>query len=210
LVHQIVDIVMQERTAAGIQVLDAGCGTGVYARALAEQGCQVTAIDTAPGMLVHARRRAETLPAGCPGTLTVDAVSVDGPLPFPDMSFDVVLLVSVLQAVNHPEYTLREIHRVLAPGGTLYVVHFLPHPNKALTLRDELALRAETLLPIGPTMRLWQLTLMALKSSVERQRLTHQWTPDELLALVASAGYVAQLEQTQHWVVVRGARRELL
>jgi ubiquinone/menaquinone biosynthesis C-methylase UbiE len=205
LVHQIVDLVGQEQRR-GARVLDAGCGTGVYAYALAKQGCKVTAIDTAPGMLIHARQRAKMLPAGCRGSLTVDDVSVDGPLPFPNGSFEVALLVSVLQAVNRPEYTLREIHRALAPKGTLYIVYFLPHPNKTLSLHDELTTRAKTLRTERRVTRVWQLALMALKSSAERQQLTHQWTPKELLTLVADAGYTAHVSQTQHWMIVKAHR----
>src|SRR3990172_2399110 len=44
----------------GMRVLDAGCGPGQWAVALAQAGALVTAIDLAPAMLAHAARRAAT------------------------------------------------------------------------------------------------------------------------------------------------------
>ncbi|WP_248930075.1 class I SAM-dependent methyltransferase [Paenibacillus hamazuiensis] len=96
----------------GMKVLDAGCGTGRTACYVAEQyGCEVTGIDRHPLMIEKARRRAEL--AG----IKVEWVCGDvRRLPFPDASFDAVLIESVTVFVPGDE-AIREYARVTKPGG---------------------------------------------------------------------------------------------
>lgn len=95
------------RTASrGARVLDAGCGTGRFAAALAGDGFRVVAAD------LHLP---EQLPAG-PEFLRA---AVDA-LPLDDGSVDVVLARDVLEHVDDAA-ALRELRRVLRPGGVLLV-----------------------------------------------------------------------------------------
>jgi 2-polyprenyl-3-methyl-5-hydroxy-6-metoxy-1,4-benzoquinol methylase len=96
----------------GLRVVDVGCGDGAYARAAAQAGAQVVGIDRAEAPLraVHAG----------PGDPEVHlAVAEAAQLPFRDCTFDVVLAVTVLCFVPHPERAIAEMVRVLQPGGTL-------------------------------------------------------------------------------------------
>ncbi|MCC6764888.1 MAG: methyltransferase domain-containing protein [Deltaproteobacteria bacterium] len=94
------------------RVLDAGAGKGRYAALVkrTHPSAEVTALDVSAEMLRHVP----------PGIATVQHSLLD--MPFPDGRFDAVLCVEALEhAVRIPE-AVRELVRVLAPGGTLVVI----------------------------------------------------------------------------------------
>lgn len=100
----------------GARVLDAGCGTGQYAIALALRGCAVTGIDLAPAMIERARTHAGT--AGVSIDWRVgDIVGATSDLP--DKFFDAVHARVVLQFVPDLSATLLEFRRCLREGGRL-------------------------------------------------------------------------------------------
>ncbi|MCR9178531.1 MAG: class I SAM-dependent methyltransferase [Alphaproteobacteria bacterium] len=98
----------------GLSILDVGCGDGVLATRLAQGGARVTGIDASAEMIAAARRRAKA--AG----VEVDLVEGDaGGLPFPAGHFDCVVSVATLCFVDDPRPTIRDMVRVLKPGGRL-------------------------------------------------------------------------------------------
>jgi ubiquinone/menaquinone biosynthesis C-methylase UbiE len=100
---------------AGQQVLDVACGTGVVTRLAAQQvqaTGQVTGLDINPGMLAVARALPQ--PAGAPITWQEGSALA---LPFPDATFDAVLCQQGLQFFPDRPLAVREMHRVLKPGG---------------------------------------------------------------------------------------------
>ncbi|HEX9938588.1 MAG TPA: class I SAM-dependent methyltransferase [Longimicrobium sp.] len=107
----------------GDRVLDVGCGTGsllVLLKTL-QPGADVVGLDPDPGALAIARRKAER--AGF--SFQLDQGFADA-LPYPDASFDRVL--SSLMYHHLPgaqkEGMLREVRRVLKPGGTFHLLDF--------------------------------------------------------------------------------------
>lgn len=105
----------------GLQVLDAGCGTGYLARLLARQGAEVQGVDLSPRLLEIARE------AEGRGPLGIDYHEADlAALPLEDEAFDAVVSNVVLQDVRRLETALRELHRVLRPGGRF--VFSVTHP----------------------------------------------------------------------------------
>jgi demethylmenaquinone methyltransferase/2-methoxy-6-polyprenyl-1,4-benzoquinol methylase len=98
-------------------VLDVATGTGAVARELlAQKACAVVGVDQSPEMLAEARRR---LPAGV-RLVEADAES----LPVPDAAFDALTFTYLLRYVSDPAATLRELARVVRPGGTIAGLEF--------------------------------------------------------------------------------------
>ena len=105
----------------GERVLEVGCGTGVFlpalARAVGPNGA-VAGIDHEAGFLVRARERVDAAGVGDRVALEVaDALA----LPFPDASFDAAHIERVLMHLADPGGALREVRRVLRPGGRAVV-----------------------------------------------------------------------------------------
>ena len=107
---QLFDALVEAGGLGGRRVLEVGCGTGRLAAALGERaGADVTAVDASPAMVERAR------------ALGVDARAARAEaLPFPDASFDAVVMRMVVHLVDRPA-ALAEAARVLRPGGTLAV-----------------------------------------------------------------------------------------
>ncbi len=110
--------------APGESVLDVGCGTGtlaIAARQRVGQSGKVYGIDASPEMTARARKKARN--AGLQVVFETAAIEA---LPFPDATFDVVLSTVMLHhlpdAARHQG--IREIRRVLKPGGRLLAVDF--------------------------------------------------------------------------------------
>lgn len=111
----------------GERVLDVGCGTGVVTRMAAEQVSPdgtVAGLDVNPGMLAVARSVTPSAP-----DITWHEASAEA-MPFPDAEFDAVLCQLSLQFVPDRARAVREMRRVLKPGGRLVVT--LPGPAAAL------------------------------------------------------------------------------
>lgn len=94
----------------GLNVLDAGCGPGVYSRWLLAQGARVTALDYSPAMLARLRSHRH---------LRRVAADLSGPLPLEDGSFDRILCAMVLQHLRDWAPVLREFRRLLRPQGQI-------------------------------------------------------------------------------------------
>jgi ubiquinone/menaquinone biosynthesis C-methylase UbiE len=94
-------------------ILDAGCGTGRFTRALAKRSPRIVGADVSPEMLAELRRLQDGLPQ--PVLVTTDLRT----LPFPEGQFSAVLAVHVLHLIADWQQALDEMWRVLAPGGVL-------------------------------------------------------------------------------------------
>ncbi len=97
-------------------VLDVATGTGLVAERLARRGQRVTGVDQSRGMLTEARRRLG-------GRVELIEASADN-LPFPAASFDHLTFTYLLRYVDSPADTLRELARVVRPGGTIASLEF--------------------------------------------------------------------------------------
>ncbi len=113
---------LDERSASGLDVLDAGGGSGGFAVPLAQLGHRVTVLDPSPNSLAALERRAaeaevSALVSGVQGELS----DLDAPGGSP-ASYDLVLCHSVLEVVDDPAAALVSVAGVLRPGGMVSVL----------------------------------------------------------------------------------------
>jgi ubiquinone/menaquinone biosynthesis C-methylase UbiE len=99
-----------------LRVADIGCGAGTSSRIWAEVGCEVRGIDVNEDLISIARSRSSEF-----GSRIEYSVGFASRLPWPDASFDVVMLPELLEHVPDWRETLREAARVLDKGGLLYL-----------------------------------------------------------------------------------------
>ena len=105
------------------RVLDVATGTGMVARALVRaSGCRVVGVDQSPQMLARAQEMVARDPS-LAGRITFTEAYAER-LPFADAEFDHVTFTYLLRYVEDPGATLRELARVLRPGGRLGSVEF--------------------------------------------------------------------------------------
>ncbi|HPQ71485.1 MAG TPA: methyltransferase domain-containing protein [bacterium] len=105
----------------GDRVLEVACGTGVISLELAGHAGRIEGTDISEPMLAEARRK-----AGERGLSNIEFTQGDAcALNFPDESFDLVVCANALHIMQLPQEALREIHRVLKPGGKLIAPTYL-------------------------------------------------------------------------------------
>lgn len=117
---------------AGLTVVDVGTGTGILAAELARLNLRVIGVDNSPRMLEAARTKLAS--AGITG---VELRGGDAnALPLADGEADAAFAHMVLHYLPSPPEALREMARVVRPGGQIVVVDFVRHESE--WMRDEL------------------------------------------------------------------------
>ena len=164
----------RRRTAAAVvrpgdRVLDACCGTGDLALAAHEAGGIVTGLDFSPAMLARARRKSDAVSWVCGNVLA---------LPFPDGSFDVVTVGFGVRNVEDLEAALRELARVLRPGGRLACLE-ITQPRGALR----------------PFFRLWFDRLVPLAGRVLPGGAAYTYLPASVRRFPGPADLAAAMER---------------
>ena len=115
----------------GADVLDLGCGTGYFARELAQRGARVTGIDISPRMIDHAKRVEEIEALGI-AYVVDDAANLGRH--FEPSSFDLATACLSLQDMPMIPDVLRAVWTVLRPGGRM--VASVAHPCTDMPFRE--------------------------------------------------------------------------
>ena len=111
----------------GDRLLDVGCGTGVVALTAAQVGAKVSGSDLTPELIIRAKENAQI------SNLSIDFKVADvEDLPYQDNEFDFVLSQFGHMFAPRPEVAIKEMLRVLKPGGT---IAFSTWPPELLTGR---------------------------------------------------------------------------
>jgi SAM-dependent methyltransferase len=161
------DLIEVAALRSGERVLDVACGTGLVARLAAERvgrAGSVAGSDINPGMLAVARA---SVPPGAAITFYETAAEA---MPLPDAAFDVVLCQMGLQFFSDKPAAVREMVRVLAPGGRLVLNVPGPTPEPLSILAEALGRH------VDPRMASFVHLVFSLHD------------PDEVRALLAGAG----------------------
>jgi demethylmenaquinone methyltransferase / 2-methoxy-6-polyprenyl-1,4-benzoquinol methylase len=168
-------------------VLDLCCGTGDLAFALARSGhARIVGADFSHTMLVRAAEKSGDPTAGghaSPSTAATFAEADALALPFRDAAFDLVTTAFGFRNLANYEVGLREIARVLKPGGTLAILEFTEPP--AGLMGDVYRWYFRNVLPrIGGFLSGDRSAYTYLPASVSRF-----FRPPELAALIQNMGY---------------------
>jgi SAM-dependent methyltransferase len=151
----IYDRVIADRPA---RVLDWGCGHGHAAAAFRQAGLDVAALE-----YDDAAEEGTTSPLPLFPEIEVQFTREPVRIPFEADSFDAVLSLGVLEHVPDPEGSLSELHRVLRPGGTLYVYKL---PNRYSYLEKIAKLAGLAYHGMRPADTLW--TVGSARDALER------------------------------------------
>lgn len=151
---------------AGLRIADIGCGAGLMCEPLAVRGAQVVGVDTAAKSIAAARLHASD------GHLEIDYRLGEPDTALHDAEcFDVLLLLEVVEHVDHLQAFVHEAARHLKPGGLLLISTINRTPRSFLTA----IVAAEYIVRVLP-------------------RGTHRWAqfvrPDELERAALACGLV--------------------
>ena len=154
------------------RVLDAGGGTGRVANAIREHAGEVVIADPSLGMLRQADQNQLRL-----------ACSNSEALPFPNDSFERIIMVDALHHVIHQGQTAREMYRVLKPGGRIVIEE--------------------------PDIRSFYVKLIAVAEKILLMR-SHFLAPDKIvdLFLFDSANINIYAAEHNTWVVIEKPRQD--
>ncbi|HUM05571.1 MAG TPA: class I SAM-dependent methyltransferase [Terriglobales bacterium] len=164
---------VESRLAPGSKILDVGCGTGHLAGALMQRGYDAWGVDFSEGMVQYAavHYRADRFQVG-----DIERI------PFPDNTFDGIVCLGVMEYLSSDEKALREMWRVLKPGGVAIIT--TPNALCPFWYCDRGLLKARIL--ARPLVRLVRRSLTAAK---DLPTVTHRrFFPGHWAKLMRSVG----------------------
>ena len=147
-------------------VIEFGCGTGLFTETLAQNANQMTASDLSHELLERAKLRLNKNPK-----ITVqkeDCMHTS----FASRTFDSVFMANLIHVVEYPLRALQESHRILKDGGVLIIVTYT---NYGMKLFEKIKLGIRFLIVWG-----------------RPPRHVHTFSPENLASLVEDAGFIVE------------------
>lgn len=158
---------IKENLEPGMLVLELSCGSGMITKKLADSVLEWTATDPSPKNLQNARK----LYRKNKGRGTNFRIESFGSIKYESSTFDAVVLPNALQVMEAPDKALKEICRVLRPGGMIIAPTFVFDRDYSI---------AQT-----------------IKMNVTGFKMKNKWTSDELAEFVEKYGFIVE---TQHLI----------
>jgi demethylmenaquinone methyltransferase/2-methoxy-6-polyprenyl-1,4-benzoquinol methylase len=187
----------------GMRILDVATGTGMVAFALAARGANVVGLDQSEAMLGRAKARLQRSPQLAERLAFMLGEAED--LPFADGEFDALSFTYLLRYVDDPAATMRELARVVKPGGRIGMVEFAVPSDPFLRTLWRIHTRAGLPFIGRAVSREWYEVGRFLGPNIEQ---FHASTPD-LPALWRSAGIANAVQRNMSFgagIVVTGVR----
>ena len=164
----------RQRASGGATVLDFGCGAGELVSAGRVAGLDMIGADV---FYTGSTARLQAEQSGLLGTAVREIL--DGRLPFEGSHFDLVTSNQVLEHVDDLDAVLREIHRVLKPGGTVLSIF----PSRDVFREGHIGIPFAHWFPAGSQLRFvytWAMRSAGLGIWKEQAPTRRQWTRDKL------------------------------
>ena len=178
------------------EVLEIGCGAGVDGSLFAASGARYTGVDLTSLAILASRRYFEML--GMSGVFQVENAEQLG---FRDSSFDVVYSYGVLHHTPNPAKAVHEIHRVLRPGGKVYLM--LYHRHSVNYLRILSYIRFIALVKSCLRLRRWasdrQAVLQSACAGLRRWHHQSVWAAHYENFLLEGWSYFKSENFAHHW-----------
>jgi len=142
--RQFQDVVTKLNFHSGDKIFDAGCGAGILDEIIAQKkikNLQIEAVDFSQKMLDKAKKRCKNL-----REINFKRVDLSKRTNYQENYFDKIVCIQTLFAVPDPQFTLKELYRILKPGGKFVLVDprpefngfrlFLDHWQRSKGIRD--------------------------------------------------------------------------
>ena len=195
----------------GLSYLDAGCGTGNLLAMLLSSGLKIEAVgaDFSPAMLKRAAVKLEN--SG--NRVRFFEVDLNKELPFDNSQFDGATCLNVLYALSEPDLFIRELNRVLKPGGVMIISTPLLEPKIIPIVKEHLdALKAENprfwlAVFAGQVIGVFLPTLLfvLINLFIKGNKDLKFYSREELSTLISSAGFelekVELIYGNQNWLI---------
>lgn len=153
-----------EQIVRGKDALELATGPGLLAKNIAAGAASFIATDYSEGMIREAKK------GECPKNLIFEVADATA-LPYENARFDIVIIANALHIMPSPETALKEIRRVLRPGGILVCPNFIDHKGSFLN-------------------SLWSKIL-----SIAGVKFEHQWDVEEYKDFIVENGWIIDYEE---------------
>lgn len=177
--ERLIEILSQHKNSNQASVLDVGCGTGYFGLQLARAGFKVIGVDYASGMINKAKASYGAFP-----NLQFKQADLSKGLAFQSNTFHHAICISSIQALPDAVAALKEINRLVKPGGLILISHTSKPEFHQSPIKDQVQQQLQN----SKKKTLLSAMLLYAKTYAERNGFSNYWTPEELRQIIKRSG----------------------